>query len=356
MNHDPRFQQLRRDITRHLLGLAQRRDAGRGAAVIPLPALTPRDLSRSSRPSLASLMRLRHAAQVQALEAEANGAAAQARLSRQPAPVGQPPAARSHDNRFVEFSQVVKTYPGAKGPLTVVDGFDLRIARGEFISVIGHSGCGKSTVLSMIAGLTGISDGVILLDGREIDGAGPDRGLVFQSPSLVPWLTVHQNVMLGVQRVFPQASRTERENVVAYYLGRVGLGGCMHKRADALSNGMKQRVGIARAFALEPKLLLLDEPFGMLDSLTRWELQAVLMEVWARSRLTTIMVTHDVDEAILLADRVVMMSNGPRARIGQVMEVPLPRPRTRDALLAHPRYYELRERLIGFLADCGRQA
>ena len=129
----------------------------------------------------------------------------------------------------------------------------------------------------------------------------------------------------------------------------------MHKRADELSNGMKQRVGIARAFALDPKLLLLDEPFGMLDSLTRWELQAVLMEVWARSRLTAIMVTHDVDEAILLADRVVMMSNGPRARIGQVMDVPLPRPRTREALLAHPRYYELRETLIGFLEDCGRQ-
>ena len=354
MNHDPRFQQLRRDITRHLLGLAQRRDAGKGADVIPLPALTPRDLAGTRRPSLASLMRLRHAARLQALDDDAGSRAAAARLAGSRG--GEPsPAARSGDNRFVEFSRVVKTYAGARNPVTVVDGFDLRVARGEFISVIGHSGCGKSTILSMIAGLTGISDGVIVLDGREIDGAGPDRGLVFQSPSLVPWLTVHQNVMLGVQRVFPQATPTERENVVAYYLGRVGLGGSMHKRADELSSGMRQRVGIARAFALDPKLLLLDEPFGMLDSLTRWELQAVLMDVWARNRLTAIMVTHDVDEALLLADRVVMMSNGPRARIGQVLEVPLPRPRTREALLAHPRYYELREAVIGFLEDCGRQ-
>ena len=155
--------------------------------------------------------------------------------------------------------------------------------------------------------------------------------------------------------MFPHATKTERHNIVAYYLGRVGLGAAMDKRAAELSNGMKQRVGIARAFALEPKLLLLDEPFGMLDSLTRWDLQEVLMEVWARSQVTAVMVTHDVDEAILLADRVVMMSNGPNAKIGRVMDVPLPRPRTREALLAHPRYYELREELIGFLEDCGRQ-
>ncbi len=237
----------------------------------------------------------------------------------------------------------------------MVDGFDLKMRRGEFISIIGHSGCGKSTVLSMVAGLTEITEGVIVLDGREVADAGPDRGLVFQAPSLVPWLSAYDNVMLGVQRVFPHASKAERDNTVSYYLGRVGLGAAMHKRAAELSNGMKQRVGIARAFALNPKLLLLDEPFGMLDSLTRWDLQQVLMEVWTRSQVTAVMVTHDVDEAILLADRVVMMSNGPRAKIGRVMEVPLPRPRTREALLAHPRYYELREELIGFLEDCGRQ-
>ena len=346
MNHDPRFQALRGEITQHLLGLAHRRDAGRGAQVIPLPALTPKDVDAQASTTLASVFRLRHAAQTEAIEAAA----------KQPDSAPElPPGARAADDRFVEFSEVVKIYPGAQGPQTVVDGFDLKIRRGEFISVIGHSGCGKSTVLSMVAGLTDISAGVIVLDGREVAGAGPDRGLVFQAPSLVPWLSAYENVMLGVERVFPHATKTERHNIVAYYLGRVGLGAAMDKRAAELSNGMKQRVGIARAFALEPKLLLLDEPFGMLDSLTRWDLQEVLMEVWARSQVTAVMVTHDVDEAILLADRVVMMSNGPNAKIGRVMDVPLPRPRTREALLAHPRYYELREELIGFLEDCGRQ-
>ena len=347
MNHDPRFQTLRRDITQHLIGLAQRRSADQGAQVIVLPTLTPRDLGARKLPSLARVMRLRHADQMEAIE------------QALPVPVvpvpGEAQLPPSPDARFVDFSQVVKVYPTPKGPQTVVDGFDLKMRRGEFISIIGHSGCGKSTVLSMVAGLTEITEGVIVLDGREVADAGPDRGLVFQAPSLVPWLSAYDNVMLGVQRVFPHASKAERDNTVSYYLGRVGLGAAMHKRAAELSNGMKQRVGIARAFALNPKLLLLDEPFGMLDSLTRWDLQQVLMEVWARSQVTAVMVTHDVDEAILLADRVVMMSNGPRAKIGRVMEVPLPRPRTREALLAHPRYYELREELIGFLEDCGRQ-
>jgi nitrate/nitrite transport system ATP-binding protein len=264
-------------------------------------------------------------------------------------------AVRSGDERFVEFSHVVKVYPTPAGPQTVVDGFDLRLAKGEFVSLIGHSGCGKSTVLSMIAGLTEVTEGVIVLGGREVRDAGPDRGLVFQSPSLVPWLTAFDNVMLGVARVFPHASPAERRDAVAYHLQRVGLADAMHKKAGELSGGMKQRVGIARAFALQPKLLLLDEPFGMLDALTRWELQEVLMEVWAKNRVTAVMVTHDVDEAILLADRVVMMTNGPRARIGRIMDVPLARPRTREALLAHPRYYALREELIGFLASCGHQ-
>jgi nitrate/nitrite transport system ATP-binding protein len=260
--------------------------------------------------------------------------------------------ARPTDDRFVEFSQLVKVYPTPKGPQTVVDGFDLKIRKGEFISVIGHSGCGKSTVLSMMAGLTDITEGVIVLDGREVADAGPDRGLVFQAPSLVPWLSAFDNVMLGVARVFPHASEAERRDTVGYYLGRVGLGNAMHKMAADLSNGMKQRVGIARAFALSPKLLLLDEPFGMLDSLTRWDLQEVLMEVWARTRLTAIIVTHDVDEATLLADRVVMMTSGPHAKVGRILDINLPRPRTRKMLLEHPDYYSLREQLLGFLADC----
>ena len=248
------------------------------------------------------------------------------------------------EERYVEFFEVRKIYPTPKGPLTVVDGFDLKMGKGEFVTLIGHSGCGKSTVLSMAAGLNAISSGGIVLDGHEVSGAGPDRAVVFQSPSLMPWLTARENVALGVDRVYPKATPAERRDIVEYYLHRVGLGDAMHRRAAELSNGMKQRVGIARAFALSPKLLLLDEPFGMLDSLTRWELQDVLMEVWARTKVTAICVTHDVDEAILLADRVVMMSNGPNATIGNIMEVDLPRPRSRKALLAHPRLLRLSRR------------
>lgn len=244
---------------------------------------------------------------------------------------------------------MTKRYPTTRGELTVVDGFDLTMRKGEFVSLIGHSGCGKSTVLSMAAGLTPVSDGGIVVDGREVDSPGPDRAVVFQSPSLFPWLTAAENVALGVERVFPHATRAERAAIVSYYLARVGLGADRNKLASALSNGMRQRVGLARAFALAPKLLLLDEPFGMLDSLTRWELQELLMEVWARTQVTAVCVTHDVDEAILLADRVVMMTNGPNARVGKIMTVDLPRPRTRKALLEHPDYYAYRQEVLDFL-------
>ena len=253
------------------------------------------------------------------------------------------------ETRFLDFSQLHKVYPTTKGSLTVVEDFDLKMDRGEFISLIGHSGCGKSTVLTMAAGLNAISKGAIKLDGRHVEGADPERAVVFQSPSLFPWLTARQNCAIGVDRVYPRASRAERQDVVDYYLERVGLADAMDKVAADLSNGMKQRVGIARAFALSPKLLLLDEPFGMLDSLTRWELQEVLMEVWSRTKVTAICVTHDVDEAILLADRVVMMTNGPRATIGKVTKVDLPRPRSRKALLEHPDYYAYRQEVLDFL-------
>ncbi|MEP2641834.1 ABC transporter ATP-binding protein [Roseobacter sp.] len=255
------------------------------------------------------------------------------------------------DNRFLDFSQLHKIYPTPKGPLTVVEDFDLKIDRGEFISLIGHSGCGKSTVLTMAAGLNDISKGAIKLDGRHVEGADPERAVVFQSPNLFPWLSAKENVAIGVDKVYPKASRAERQDVVEYYLERVGLGDAMDKSAADLSNGMKQRVGIARAFALSPKLLLLDEPFGMLDSLTRWELQEVLMEVWSRTKVTAICVTHDVDEAILLADRVVMMTNGPQATIGKITKVDLPRPRTRKALLEHPDYYTYRQDVLDFLEE-----
>ncbi len=254
-------------------------------------------------------------------------------------------------HRYVQFSQVDKVYPTPKGPLTVVENFDLSIDKGEFISIIGHSGCGKSTALTMAAGLNETSSGAIILDNKHVNGANPERAVVFQSPSLFPWLTAKQNVAIGVQNVYPNASQIERQEVVEYYLERVGLADAMDKNAASLSNGMKQRVGIARAFALSPKLLLLDEPFGMLDSLTRWELQEVLMEVWSRTKVTTICVTHDVDEAVLLSDRVVMMTNGPQATIGKIMDVDLPRPRTRKALLEHPDYYHYRAEVLQFLED-----
>ena len=255
------------------------------------------------------------------------------------------------EQRFLDFSQLHKVYPTPKGPLTVVEDFNLKMNRGEFISLIGHSGCGKSTVLNMAAGLNEISKGAIRLDGRHVQGADPERAVVFQSPNLFPWLSAKENVAIGVDKVYPRASQAERQEVVEYYLERVGLGDAMDRPAHSMSNGMKQRVGIARAFALSPKLLLLDEPFGMLDSLTRWELQEVLMEVWSRTKVTAICVTHDVDEAILLADRVVMMTNGPQATIGKIVDVDLPRPRTRKALLEHPDYYTHRQEVLDFLEE-----
>jgi nitrate/nitrite transport system ATP-binding protein len=255
------------------------------------------------------------------------------------------------DEKYLQYSQLHKVYPTPKGPLTVVEDFNLTLKKGEFVSLIGHSGCGKSTVLTMTAGLNDISKGGIILDGRHVEGADPERAVVFQSPSLFPWLSARENVSVGVDRVYPRASQPERQDIVEYYLERVGLADSMDKPASEMSNGMRQRVGIARAFALSPKLLLLDEPFGMLDSLTRWELQEVLMEVWSRTKVTAVCVTHDVDEAILLADRVVMMTNGPRATIGKIMDVNLPRPRTRKALVAHSDYYAYREEVLSFLSE-----
>ena len=313
------FRRLRADITRYLLDVSKDLSSGSAAEALNLPDVTPLSLDKPPK------------AYTEA---------------------GKTPVS----DRYVEFFNVTKVYPTPKGPLTVVDEFNLNMHKGEFISLIGHSGCGKSTVLSMAAGLNDITGGGIVLDGREVHTAGPDRAVVFQAPSLFPWLTAQQNVALGVDRVYPHASQAERQEIVDYYLARVGLGNAGDKLGSDLSNGMKQRVGIARAFALSPKLLLLDEPFGMLDSLTRWELQELLMEVWTRTRVTAVCVTHDVDEAILLADRVVMMTNGPNARVGKVMKVDLPRPRTRKELLAHPDYYMYRQELLDFLEGCEHES
>lgn len=252
-------------------------------------------------------------------------------------------------NEDLKFRNLTKAYPTPNGPFVAVEDFNLDVAEGEFVSIIGHSGCGKSTVLSMVAGLSEITSGTITLSGKAITGPGPDRGVVFQSPSLFPWMTTLENVMLGVRQVFPHGTTRDHVDICKYYLNKVGLIDAIDKKASELSNGMKQRVGIARAFALRPKLLLLDEPFGMLDSLTRHELQDVLVEVWSREQITAIMVTHDVDESIFLSDRVVMMTGGPRANVGDVLPVEFTRPRDRRSVIEHPYYYDLRGYLMGFL-------
>lgn len=252
---------------------------------------------------------------------------------------------------YVDFSQLSKTFPTPKGPLCVVKDFNLRIRQGQFVCLIGHSGCGKSTVLSMLAGLQPVTEGVIILAGKEVTGPGPDRGVVFQSPCLLPWLSALKNVMLGINQVYPQKSAAERRAIAQHYLELVGLGEDMDKTPAELSQGMRQRVGIARAFALNPKMLLLDEPFGMLDGITRLQLQQELVRLWEKDRKTVLMVTHDVDEAVFLADRVVIMSNGPKARVAGVVEIDLLRPRNREQLLDVAHFYELRGELLEWLEN-----
>lgn len=250
---------------------------------------------------------------------------------------------------MLDLQNLKKVYPTPKGDYVVLEHLNLQIKKEEFVTIIGHSGCGKTTMLSMIAGLNPISDGKISILGSAIRGPGPDRGVIFQAPSLMPWLTAMENVMLGVKQVFPHANRKQRADICKYYLSRVGLEGSFHKKAAALSQGMQQRVGIARAFAIKPRVLLLDEPFGMLDSLTRGNLQDVLIEIWNKEKITAVMITHDVDEAIFLADRVVMMTSGPKAKIGDILKIDFERPRTRKTVIEHPDYYNYRKYLIDFL-------
>jgi nitrate/nitrite transport system ATP-binding protein len=270
-------------------------------------------------------------------------------------PLHSPPAPVEPARPFVELTRLGKTYQTSRGPAVIIKDMDLKIRKGEFIALIGHSGCGKSTALSMIAGLNSISEGGIIMDGREVTGPGPDRGVVFQSPCLLPWMTAFDNIMLGVNQVYFHATRAERRQIAEYYMHRVGLKDAMHKRPGDLSQGMRQRCGIARAFALNPKMLLLDEPFGMLDQLTKYELQEVLLDLWGKDQKTALMVTHDVDEAIFLADRVVMMTNGPAAKVGDILEIDYPRPRNRHALLEDANYYRYREHLIQFLENCEQE-
>jgi nitrate/nitrite transport system ATP-binding protein len=253
------------------------------------------------------------------------------------------------DQAYLELWNLTKIYPSRKGDAVIVKDVSFKFRKGEFVTIIGHSGCGKSTILMMVAGLSPATSGGIVLAGKELRGPGPDRGVVFQAPSLLPWMSALENVLLGVNQVFYTAAAYERTLIAEYYLTLVGLGESMHKRPSELSQGMRQRVGIARAFALAPKMLLLDEPFGMLDSLTRYQLQEVLISLWRREKVTAMMVTHDVDEALFLSDRIICMTDGPAAGIGELMEVNFPRPRYRKEVMEHPEYYKLRAELIEFL-------
>lgn len=251
---------------------------------------------------------------------------------------------------YLKIENVGKVFDTRKGPFAALGCISLAVEKGEFVSLIGHSGCGKSTLLNLVAGLIEPTRGVMILAEREIAGPGPDRGVVFQNHSLLPWLTCFDNVYLAVERVFsgaePKTSMRERTRNA---LELVGLGHAIDKFPNEISGGMKQRVGIARALSMEPKVMLLDEPFGALDALTRAHLQDELMRIVAKTRSTVMMVTHDVDEAVLLSDRVVMMTNGPAASIGDILEIDLPRPRERLALATHPRYLERRAEVLRFL-------
>jgi len=264
----------------------------------------------------------------------------------------------SLSTKFIEIQGVEQTFKTKKGPFIALRDIDLTIAKGEFVALIGHSGCGKSTLLNLIAGLTTPTTGALLCANKEIVGPGPERAVVFQNHSLLPWLTCFENVYLGVERVFgaagksigaPAEGKAQLKARTEAALAMVGLTHAAQKRPGEISGGMKQRVGIARALAMEPKVLLMDEPFGALDALTRAKLQDELLEIVARTQSTVVMVTHDVDEAVLLSDKIVMMTNGPAATIGEVLHVDLPRPRSRVALADSPQYLGYRKAVIDFL-------
>ncbi|MFG5408995.1 ABC transporter ATP-binding protein [Piscinibacter sakaiensis] len=248
---------------------------------------------------------------------------------------------------FLKIEGLAKAYPGAPEP--VFDQVNVALREGEFVCIIGHSGCGKTTILNVLAGLERASAGHVFMDGREVVGPGLERGVVFQGHALMPWLTVRRNIAFAVRSKWPRWSRAEVDAHVERYVAMVGLGAAIDKKPSALSGGMKQRVGIARAFAIQPRMLLLDEPFGALDALTRGTIQDELLRICAETRQTVFMITHDVDEAILLADRILLMSNGPRARIAEVVVNTLPRQRQRATLHHDPQYYRIRNHLVDFL-------
>ncbi|SNY55733.1 nitrate/nitrite transport system ATP-binding protein [Pantoea sp. GL120224-02] len=255
-------------------------------------------------------------------------------------------------NPIIRVQQVSQRFNTASGEFLALDNVSFDIHAGETLSLIGHSGCGKSTLLNLIAGLTQPSSGVLLCENREISGPGPERAVVFQNHSLLPWLTAYQNVELAVQQVFKgQMNKREMSEWIEHNLNRVQMSHAMHKRPSEISGGMKQRVGIARALAMKPRVLLLDEPFGALDALTRAHLQDSVMRIQQELKTTIVLITHDVDEAVLLSDRVLMMTNGPAAQVGEILAIDLPRPRSRVALADEPRYHQLRQQILHFLYE-----
>ena len=259
-------------------------------------------------------------------------------------------------NAYLQLSEVCIDFPTPKGPFRALDRVNLNIAKGEFVSLIGHSGCGKSTVLNIVAGLYQATQGGVLLEDREVNAPGAERAVVFQNHSLLPWLNAYENVELAVKQVFKGSkSKTEMRQWIEHNLELVHMTHAMDKRPDEISGGMKQRVGIARALAMEPKVLLMDEPFGALDALTRAHLQDSLMEIHADLGNTVIMITHDVDEAVLLSDRIVMMTNGPAATIGEILSIDLERPRNRVAMSGDARYNHFRHEVLAFLYERQRK-
>ena len=251
---------------------------------------------------------------------------------------------------FLEIANIVKTYPKPDGSQSVVlDGIDLTIGEKEYVSIIGHSGCGKSTLIRIVAGLEQATSGLVTLDGKAIRKPGAERMMVFQGYALLPWLTVRENIRMAVDEVFKTASRADKISIVNEHIEMVRLTAAADKYPDELSGGMKQRVGVARALATRPKMLLLDEPFGALDALTRPKLQQDVLEIWGNNPQAVMMITHDVDEAIFMSDRVVMMTNSPNAKIGKILDIPLSRPRNRQELRESPAYYELRNQALDFL-------
>ncbi len=259
-------------------------------------------------------------------------------------------------NPILDISHIDMVFPTPKGPFTALKDVALKINKGEFVSLIGHSGCGKSTVLNVVAGLYQATSGGVALNGKEVTEPGPERAVVFQNHSLLPWLTAYQNVELAVKQVFGKSkSKAETKEWIEHNLHLVHMDHAMHKRPDEISGGMKQRVGIARALAMQPEILLMDEPFGALDALTRAHMQDSLMEIQNELKNTVIMITHDVDEAVLLSDRIVMMTNGPAATIGEILEIGLERPRDRLALAEDPEYTHLRSEVLKFLYEKQRK-